>query len=90
TWTYTTRGDTETGRLSRSLTTKLHRLANDSRLAAEAKKGKPGFGDQCPDSFQYRLTAGDVAVTQRGCGDQPERPVYQDIVKLLTDHTAAF
>ncbi len=87
-WTYTTHRDTESGRLSSRLTTKLHRLANDPRLAAEARKSKPGFGEQCPDSFQYRLTAGEVTVHQSGCGEQPERPVYQEIVQLLSEHTA--
>ncbi|MFS8479214.1 MAG: hypothetical protein FWJ93_09715 [Micromonosporaceae bacterium] len=83
-WTYTAAASRETGRLPDAVTGRLHTLAGDPRLAAEA--GASGRLPDCADGFRYQLTAGAVTAVHNGCADR-SNPVSKEILGLLADNT---
>lgn len=82
-WTMVDRaGSQRTGRLNPADLGRLHGLAADPRLAAEARR--PTTTTLCADAFSYRLTVGTVETGYVDCpADTAPPPATQALVELL-------
>lgn len=73
TWTATTKGGAQrSGELAPEQTTRIHTLAADPRIAAEAAASRPPT--RCRDAFSYILTVGAVRVVFVDCPSDPGQP----------------
>lgn len=85
-WVYTDErsGAVEQGQLSADERQRMLAVLTNPALAAEAAKGSTG---ECADAFNYTVAALGLTIEYEQCGDPAQRPLTEQLIRILIDAT---